>query len=112
MTLHVSEMNVVGDAESCGSLLKVTASLSASYDDQIRFDPAGAQLGERRDGNVEALVVVKTSDADQAVQRRCVFLGAGRNAIRLSPALVLTRPQADTALEILDASLTEVESSK
>ena len=72
-------MNVVGDAESCGSLLKVTASLSASDDDQIRFDPAGAQLGERRDGNVEALVVVKTSDADQAVQRRCVFLGAGRN---------------------------------
>ena len=33
-------MNVVGDAESCGSL--VTASLSASNDDQIRFDPAGA----------------------------------------------------------------------
>jgi 4-aminobutyrate aminotransferase len=36
-------------------------------------------------------------------------LGAGRNAVRLSPPLVLTRQQADTALEILDEALAAVE---
>ncbi len=40
--------------------------------------------------------------------RGMLVLGAGRNAVRLSPPLVLTRQQADTALEILDQALTEV----
>jgi len=46
-----------------------------------------------------------------AVVRECfirglLVLGAGQNAIRLSPPLVLTTQQADTALEILDQALT------
>ncbi len=68
MTLHVSEMNAVCNAARCGGVLEVTTSLSSSDYDQIGFNAAGAQLGERRDGNVEALVVVKTSDADQAME--------------------------------------------
>jgi 4-aminobutyrate aminotransferase len=54
-----------------------------------------------------------TTERD-AVVRECfkrglLVLGAGRNAIRLSPPLILTKQQADTALEILDQALTAVE---
>lgn len=46
---------------------------------------------------------------DAAFQRGLLILGAGPNAIRLSPALVLTKGEADTALRILSEALTEVE---
>lgn len=46
----------------------------------------------------------------QAMFRRGVLvLGAGRNAIRLAPPLVLTADQADAVLRVMDESLTEVE---
>ena len=41
-------------------------------------------------------------------ERGLLVLGAGRNAIRLSPPLVLTAGQADTALDILDDALAAV----
>ena len=34
-----------------------------------------------------------------------LVLGAGRNTLRLSPPLVLTKAQADTAVRIIDESL-------
>jgi 4-aminobutyrate aminotransferase len=54
-----------------------------------------------------------TTERD-AVVRECfkrglLVLGAGPNAVRLSPPLILTKQQADTALEILDQALTAVE---
>jgi 4-aminobutyrate aminotransferase len=44
-----------------------------------------------------------------AFRRGLLVLGAGKNAIRLSPPLVLTREQADTAVRIFDEALTDVE---
>ena len=45
----------------------------------------------------------------QAMFRRGVLiLGAGKNAVRLAPPLVLSKDQADSVLTILDAALTEV----
>jgi 4-aminobutyrate aminotransferase len=44
-----------------------------------------------------------------AFRRGLLILGAGRNAIRFSPPLVLTREQADTAVRLFDEALTEVE---
>lgn len=41
-------------------------------------------------------------------RRGVLVLGAGKNAVRLSPPLVLTKAQADTVLKLLDESLTEV----
>ena len=41
--------------------------------------------------------------------RGLLLLGAGRNAIRFSPPLVLTREQADIAVRIFDEALLEVE---
>jgi 4-aminobutyrate aminotransferase len=50
-----------------------------------------------------------TTERDRVVRecftRGLLVLGAGQNAIRLSPPLVLTREQADTALHILDQAL-------
>jgi 4-aminobutyrate aminotransferase len=53
---------------------------------------------EERDGVVNA-----------AFRRGLLILGAGKNAIRFSPPLVLTREQADTAVRIFDEALTDVE---
>jgi 4-aminobutyrate aminotransferase len=53
-------------------------------------------------------------EARDAVVQKCFYkgllvLGAGRNSIRLSPPLVLTKAQADTALRILDEAIGEVD---
>jgi 4-aminobutyrate aminotransferase len=47
-----------------------------------------------------------------AFNRGLLVLGAGKNAIRFSPPLVLTREQADTAVRIFDDALSAVEASK
>jgi len=41
-------------------------------------------------------------------KRGVLILGAGKNAIRLAPPLVLSREQADSVLQVLDASLAEI----
>ena len=45
---------------------------------------------------------------DACFNRGLLVLGAGKNAIRISPPLVLTKAQAATALSILDESLSRV----
>jgi 4-aminobutyrate aminotransferase len=42
---------------------------------------------------------------EECFRRGLLVLGAGRNAIRLSPPLVLSRAQADTAVRIFDEAL-------
>ena len=53
-----------------------------------------------------------TTERDQVVEacfaRGLLVLGAGKNAIRLSPPLVLTKDQAATAVRILDEALSTV----
>ena len=53
-----------------------------------------------------------TTERDRLVwecfTRGLLVLGAGRNAVRLSPPLVLTTQQADTAVAILDQALTAI----
>ncbi len=46
-----------------------------------------------------------------AFRRGVLVLGAGKNALRLAPPLVLTRAQADSVLRVLDDALAEVTSS-
>jgi 4-aminobutyrate aminotransferase len=46
-----------------------------------------------------------------AFSRGLLVLGAGKNAVRFSPPLVLTREQADSAVGIFDDVLTEVEAA-
>jgi len=47
-----------------------------------------------------------------AFRRGLLILGAGKNSIRFSPPLVLTRDEADTAVVLFDQALTEVESAR
>ena len=47
-----------------------------------------------------------------AFRRGLLVLGAGKNSIRFSPPLVLTRDQADIAVRIFDQALTEVEKER
>jgi 4-aminobutyrate aminotransferase len=47
-----------------------------------------------------------------AFARGMLVLGAGKNAVRFSPPLVLTREQADTAVRIFDEALSEVEQTR
>jgi len=53
-----------------------------------------------------------TTERDAVVNaafgRGLLLLGAGKNSIRFSPPLVLTREQADIAVRIFDDALTEV----
>jgi 4-aminobutyrate aminotransferase len=46
-----------------------------------------------------------------AFRRGLLVLGAGKNAIRFAPPLVLTREQADVAISLFDAALAEVAGS-
>jgi 4-aminobutyrate aminotransferase len=47
-----------------------------------------------------------------AFTRGLLILGAGKNSVRFSPPLVLTRAEADTAIRIFDEALTEVEKAR
>jgi 4-aminobutyrate aminotransferase len=57
-----------------------------------------------------------TKERDDAVNacftRGLLLLGAGKNAVRFSPPLILTREQADMAVRIFDEALTEVEKER
>ncbi len=44
-------------------------------------------------------------------RRGLLVLAAGASTVRLSPPLVITREQAQTAVDIFDASLTEISNS-
>jgi 4-aminobutyrate aminotransferase-like enzyme len=41
-----------------------------------------------------------------------LILGAGKNAVRLAPPLVLTKDQADAVLRVMDAALSEITARK
>jgi 4-aminobutyrate aminotransferase len=60
------------------------------------------QTKERATTERDALVAA-------AFTRGLLVLGAGKNSIRFSPPLVLTRDEADTAIAIFDEALSEVE---
>jgi 4-aminobutyrate aminotransferase len=47
-----------------------------------------------------------------AFARGMLVLGAGKNAVRFSPPLVLTRKQAEMAVKIFDEALTDVEKTR
>jgi 4-aminobutyrate aminotransferase len=62
-----------------------------------------------RDRQTKERAVEERNALVQAMfQRGVLVLGAGRNALRLAPPLVLTINQADEVLRVFDESLTEV----
>lgn len=62
-----------------------------------------------RDPGAKTRAVEERNALVQAMFRRGVLvLGAGRNAVRLAPPLVLTKGQAGTVLQLFDEAMTEV----
>ncbi len=62
------------------------------------------QTKERATSERDALVMA-------AFRRGLLVLAAGTNTIRLSPPLVITKEQAETAVRILDDALGEISNS-
>ena len=56
----------------------------------------------------ERAIEERNAVVSAAFQRGLLVLGAGKNSIRFSPPLVLTREQADTAIAIFDEALSTV----
>ena len=83
---------LIGDVRGRGLMIGV---------ELVRDRQTKERASEERDAVVNA-----------AFARGMLVLGAGRNAVRFSPPLVLTRAQADTAVKIFDEALTEVERSR
>ena len=80
---------LIGDVRGRGLMIGV---------ELVRDRQTKERAGEERDRFVQA-----------AFERGMLVLGAGKNAIRFSPPLVLTSEQADVAVRITDEALTEVE---
>jgi 4-aminobutyrate aminotransferase len=83
---------LVGDVRGRGLMIGI---------ELVRDRQAKTRAPEERDAVVQA-----------AFRHGLLVLGAGKNALRLSPPLVLTRSEADTALGILDQVLSEVEGAR
>lgn len=84
-----SKYKLVGDVRGRGLMIGV----------EIVRDKASKEYGNvERDRIVEA-----------AFERGILFLGCGPSTIRICPALVVTKDQADTAVDILEESIKAVE---
>jgi 4-aminobutyrate aminotransferase len=79
---------LIGDVRGRGLMIGV---------ELVRDRQTKERAGDERNAVVQA-----------CFERGLLVLGAGRNAIRFSPPLVLTRDQADTAIRIFDEALTAV----
>jgi len=82
---------LIGDVRGRGLMIGV---------ELVRDRQTKERAGRERDALVSA-----------AFARGLLLLGAGANAIRFSPPLVLTREEADIAIRLFDEALTEVENS-
>ncbi len=56
----------------------------------------------------ERATTERNAVVNEAFTRGMLILGAGQNAVRFSPPLVLSKAQADTAIRIFDEALTAV----
>jgi 4-aminobutyrate aminotransferase len=83
---------LIGDVRGRGLMIGV---------ELVRDRQTKERAGDERDAVVTA-----------AFNRGLLVLGAGKNAVRFSPPLVLTREEADTAVRIFGEALSEVERSR
>jgi len=115
-TIALLQDGLVANAATVGAyLLDALRAMAARHrlvgDVRGRGLMIGVELVRDRETKERA---TKERDAvvDAAFRRGLLVLGAGKNAIRLSPPLVLTQEQADVAVRILDEALTEVEAAR
>ncbi|MCC7418118.1 MAG: acetyl ornithine aminotransferase family protein [Acidobacteria bacterium] len=114
-TIGLLKEQLVANAAEVGAHLKAgLSSLMAAHPLVGDVRGRGLMIGvelvrdrmtkERADRERDAVVTA-------AFRRGLLVLGAGRNTIRFSPPLVLTREQADVAVEIFAEALAEIEAT-
>jgi 4-aminobutyrate aminotransferase len=86
----VSKYEVVGDVRGRGLMIGVEV---------VKDKQSKAIAGKERDRIVDQL----------CFERGVLLLGAGETTIRLSPPLIITREQADIAMDVLEESIAIVE---
>jgi 4-aminobutyrate aminotransferase len=82
---------LIGDVRGLGLMIGIDL-----VQDRTTRDPAGAE----RDAILQ-----------RCFSRGLILLGCGESSIRLCPALVVAREEAETAIKILDAALSEIETT-
>ena len=115
-TITLLESRLMRNAEDVGGhLMAGLRALKATHpligDVRGRGLMVGVELV--RDRVTKERAIEERHDVVMAAFRRgLLLLGAGKNSVRFSPPLVLTRDQADTAVRIFDEALTEVERAR
>jgi len=111
-TIALLKSQLVANAEAVGDhLLAGLRELQAKHPLIGDVRGKGLMIGIEfvRDRQTKARAVEECEAIIQGMFRRGVLvLGAGKNAIRLSPPLVLTKAQADIVLKLLDETVGEV----
>jgi 4-aminobutyrate aminotransferase len=115
-TIRLLQEQLVKNAEEVGGRLKAgLAALAERHaligDVRGRGLMIGVELVRDR-VTKERATDERTAVVSAAFRRGLLILGAGKNTIRFCPPLVLTGDQADTAVRLFDAALSEVEASR
>jgi len=111
-TIKLLKASLIANAAAVGAHMK--AGLMALMDKHPLVGEVrgrGLMLGVElvRDRTTkERAVEERNAVVNRAFERGLLVLGAGKNSIRFSPPLVLTREQADVAVRIFDEVLTDV----
>ena len=112
-TIRLLKSSLVANAETVGAHLKTRlAALMERH--RLIGDVRGRGLMIGVELVRDRTTKERATDERDAVVNACfarglLVLGAGKNAIRFSPPLVLTREQADEAVRVFDEALTEIE---
>jgi len=83
---------IVGDVRGLGLMIGV---------EMVHDKKAKTPAGEQRDRVVEL-----------AFEKGVLFLGCGPNTLRIAPPLIVTREQADIAIDVLEESICDVAAGK
>jgi 4-aminobutyrate aminotransferase len=112
-TIRLLKESLIANAAAVGAQMK--AGLTALMDKHPLIGEVrgrGLMLGVElvRDRTTkERAVEERNAVVNRSFERGLLILGAGKNSIRFSPPLVLTREQADLAVRIFDEVLSDVE---
>jgi len=115
-TIKLLKDSLVANAAEVGAHMK--AGLAALMDKHPLIGDVrgrGLMLGVElvRDRTTkERAIQERDAVVNAAFKRGLLVLGAGKNSIRFSPPLVLTREQADTAVRVFGEALAEVEGDR
>jgi 4-aminobutyrate aminotransferase len=113
VTIELLERELVSNAEKIGSyLLTELKRFQARHHLIGDVRGKGLMIGIEcvRDLKTKEMAVEERNDIIQRCFRKgLLLLGAGQNIIRLVPPLIITRAEADAALDILDSVFQEVE---